>query len=607
MEYTEKNQYGRRGTTDAQITSLYSPCDYHGVMDRHARFLEENQLLTEEDWFLFIQQFKTSPDDEDNGWRGEYFGKMMRGACMTYQYTQNCVLYNLLTEVVQVMLTAQDDLGRFSSYSLGNEFHGWDLWARKYVMLGLLHYYEVCKSESLRSQIIDALTKHLDYIVRQIYDKRVNLSSTSSHWNGINSASILEPVVRMYNLTGEKSYLNFAEYIVDFLCSRNADIFTLALENKLAPYQYPETKAYEIMSCFEGLLEYYRVTGIEKWKTAVINFVDAVAKNEITIIGCAGCMHELFDHALATQTDTRYTGIMQETCVTVTWMKLCNQLLMLTGESKYADYIEQSSYNALYGAINTEKAPSKDNFPVDSYSPLRLGTRGRVAGGYKTIAPNKYYGCCVAICAAGTALPLLTAVTKATDTIVFNYYENGTVCMDAFVLHIDTRYPADGHIRITFEKTGLSYRHLKLRIPAYAGSDTKIFVNGDHHCESSITPGSYLTISRQWADGDVIELKIDMAVRVHRPMGVDGNPESKNFLAITYGPLVLARDARIGEVGTAINPAESVELTPYTPTIPCAFCAEADLNGQKISMMDYGSAGKTWSNASQMEAWVKTI
>lgn len=54
------------------------------------------------------------------------------------------------------------------------------------------------------------LKKHLDYIVREVYDKKVDIRTTAKHWNGMNSASILEPVVRMYNLTGTQAYLDFA-------------------------------------------------------------------------------------------------------------------------------------------------------------------------------------------------------------------------------------------------------------------------------------------------------------------------------------------------------------------------------------------------------------
>ena len=64
------------------------------------------------------------------------------------------------------------------------------------------------------------------------------------------------------------------------------------IQKQLYPYQYPVTKAYEMMSCFEGLLEYYRETGIEKYKQAVINFADMVLESDFTIIGSCGCTHE---------------------------------------------------------------------------------------------------------------------------------------------------------------------------------------------------------------------------------------------------------------------------------------------------------------------------
>ena len=40
---------------------------------------------------------------------------------------------------------------------------------------------------------------------------------------------------------------------------------------------------------------------------------------------------------------------MQETCVTVTWMRLLTRLYLLSGEEKYIDRIERSGFNALYG------------------------------------------------------------------------------------------------------------------------------------------------------------------------------------------------------------------------------------------------------------------
>ena len=107
------------------------------------------------------------------------------------------------------------------------------------------------------------------------------------------------------------------------------------------PFQYPEVQAYETMSFFEGALAYYEVTGEEKYFDAVTKFADAVLKSDITIIGSAGCTHELFDNSAEKQTDEVQVGtIMQETCVTVTWMRLQERLLRLTGNEMYAENIE---------------------------------------------------------------------------------------------------------------------------------------------------------------------------------------------------------------------------------------------------------------------------
>lgn len=585
---------------DAQVRIPGEQISFRGTMDYYARFIEENQLLLEEDWHLFVNQFRTGVDDADAGWRGEYFGKMMRGAAMTYRYTKNEKLYDLLTRIAEEMLTTQDALGRFSSYSVEKEFIGWDMWSRKYVLLGYLHYLEICRDENLKNRIMAALEKHLDYVVEHIGPDKKPLEQTSHKWLCINSASILEPTLLMYNRTGKGSYLAFARYIIDFLQTSKANIVTLALEDQLDPYQYPVTKAYEMMSCFEGLLEYYRITGEETWKTAVVNFAERVHNSDITIIGCAGCRSEQFDNSARTQTNEEYQGIMQETCVTVTWMKLCDQLLRLTGDPKYADWIEQSAYNALFGAVNTEKCETNNGFPFDSYSPLYLQQRGRKSGGFKLISDTRYYGCCVAIGAAGLALPLLTAVMETADGIALNYYEEGTIRVGGLELKVTTGYPACGAIKLQI--TEGKEAAIALRIPAFS-QNTQLKVNG----EIAPVQRGYTVLRRVWKPEDEIMLTLDMAPRVVRPLGMEGKPETLNFLAVQYGPLTLARDARLSEVGTPVPLSEQVKIEKQeNAEYSCILRADVTLAGQTIPMTDYASAGKTWDQRSLTECWLKT-
>ena len=125
-----------------------------GVADWAAKFLQTEQLKDRAQWKKFVDVFRLRPDAEDHAWRGEFWGKMMRGGCLVYEYTKDGELYDVLTETVKDMLTTADDDGRVSSYIREQEFDAWDLWCRKYVILALEYYLDICKDNSLKTKII---------------------------------------------------------------------------------------------------------------------------------------------------------------------------------------------------------------------------------------------------------------------------------------------------------------------------------------------------------------------------------------------------------------------------------------------------------------------
>lgn len=81
------------------------------------RFVQDKQLKDPQLWQLAAEQFTAPVDDADLGWRGEYWGKLMRGACMTWEYTRDAALYQLLADTVDALLDCQDEAGRISTYS----------------------------------------------------------------------------------------------------------------------------------------------------------------------------------------------------------------------------------------------------------------------------------------------------------------------------------------------------------------------------------------------------------------------------------------------------------------------------------------------------------
>lgn len=610
--FNAHKQFGTAPHNDTILPYRTGEKKLNGIVDEMARFIEKNQLLDADKWKLFVSQFKIRLDSDNEGWRGEYWGKMMRGACITYSYTKNPELYDILTKTVIDILDTQDSLGRISTYSADKEYRGWDIWCRKYVILGLLHFHEICSDDALKERIEGVLCAHLDYMVNTIGDDKTPINETSSFWGSANSVSLLEPVMRMYNLTGKQEYLEFADYIVK-TGPKDINIFEEAYKNEMPPYKWSIVKAYELISCFEGLIEYYRSTGIEKWKTAAENFAKRLIDTEVSIVGCCGCRHELFSNGVATQTDPNYIHPLQETCVTVTWMKFCYQMLRLTGKVIYADEIEKSVYNALYGAVNTEKTELNGGLMFDSYSPLRFNIRGRDIGGVQYDENNKIiYGCCAAIGAAGTGLVPEIAAGITKQGIVFNLYVDGEYSLvtpsdDNLKISVNTLYPQDGAVKITVDPEKSQEFEIMLRIPEFS-TKTTLSVNNN---PISVVD-RYVRINRRWEKGDIISLDIDMHTHVLHPIGCCDNPESLKYIAVKYGPIVLARDARIcQDAGKTVEldfaADDSIKLERINNTedfkVLCEFKVPCK-NGGYIKMIDYQSAGKTWNKESALEAWM---
>ena len=114
---------------------------YTNTVHENAMFILQKQLKDKELWKKFVNVFKSKADIVDQGWRGEYFGKMMRGACLTYRYYPDEELYEIMYDTVKNLLATQDELGRIATYTVEAEYNGWDMWTRKYVLVGCLYFY----------------------------------------------------------------------------------------------------------------------------------------------------------------------------------------------------------------------------------------------------------------------------------------------------------------------------------------------------------------------------------------------------------------------------------------------------------------------------------
>ena len=525
----------------------------------------------------------------------------MRAICLIYKYNMDPELYKIIKDAADDMLSIQASNGCISTVPPQLQPQGTsgsDLWERKYVLLGLLGAYEVTK----REDILRAAHKMVLHMSTQVGEKpKTPITETGWAFCGIESSSVLEPVVRTYLLTKDEKILEFAKYIVNSGgCSRE-NIFKAPLNGKspkdIGGNGNPKesiAKAYEMMSCFEGLIEYYRAAE-ESWAlTAAEHLYDKIVEEELTILGSGGANGpynlgpgegEQWNFTHFEQTNPALT-MMMDTCVTVTWVKLCYQLLRVTGKRKYADQIEKSGYNLLIGAIR----PDGKFF---EYFPKLNGYRNRKVN-FSYNINGLDLSCCTANGPMGLALLPFTSVMKAEDGIVINDYQKA--CVNAglngeeYKLDIISDYPTHAGALINIEKVPQRGK-IYFRIPPFASSFRLMSGNEQISFEEKdgyaiICIGSYREIKAEFEYSPVL---------VKAPKGM--TEKSDHYHAVVYGPLVLARDVYFDE-----DPLEAID---FSAGIEYAQMIEAETNfaafkfladKREFHMLDYSSAGRKWND-----------
>lgn len=501
---------------------------------------------------------------------GEMWAKAVRSGSMLYGYTGDQELKKILENTVSEVFSTVRSNGAIATIPVEKQPDGkcGDMWERKYVMLGLSQYYaHVNKDPKVYKLMINEANSILD----QIGDKP-KTPMTTQGWsnNGIESFTVMEPIMRIYKLTGDKKYLDFCTYLIKEGGCKGADLFQEARNNVLPRKMgngYP--KAYEMLSLFEGAVEYYRCTGDERIKTAFMNFFQNIKKYEITLIGNGGGDQpyypqwhgEAWDNTALEQSNPNIKRMM-ETCAGVTWMKLCSQILRITGDPSTVDYMEKYAYNGLLGAMK----PGGDGF---SYVNL-LNGRKVTDTGWGTKIDGKPITCCNLSGPMGLAYIPYIAVMQSKSGPVINLYnaakataktKNGNDVM----FTINSNFPLNNNIVIEINKVKNEKFDFKLHIPTWS-KNTIAKVNGKR---INAKTGQYLVINRKWQDGDKIELTLDMRAKlINAPHS--SNSESWNYQALQYGPIVLSRDENIDPdynkpIQIVADANGNVKITPVKP------------------------------------------
>ena len=544
-------------------------------------------------------------DEVGNRWASEFWGKWVQGAIASYNYTQDPELYQKIKVSVEQMLSFQTSEGYLGDYPVSHQCRGWDIWGRKYTILGLVKWYWI----SGEKRALDAACRLLDYTMTQVGPGRKSIHECGLY-RGMPPMSILEPVMFLYKETGKSEYLDFAKYIVEVDGSAEgpqlvkkcdvpvAERFPLSSGKDWWSFKNGQ-KGYEMMSVYVGMLELYKVTGDERLLEAAKTAYGHIREEEVNITGGA-CSLECFYGGNRKQTHP--AAHTMETCVTFTWMQFAERLLEITGDSRYIDDIEKSMYNALMASMKA------DNSQIVKYVPLEGFRReGEQQCG---VAMN----CCNANAPRAFAMiPRVAYRTPDEKRIDINLYipSSATLKMGKQQVQIrqETNYPADGNVIIKVDPAKSYTGAIALRIPVWC-RELSVKVNG---AAVAAEPGSYCSIERHWKKGDEISLEFVMEAKLRH---------LNNFVAIQRGPVVLCRTSRfedgfVDECVTVPNEDNVVTLTPAQPlegmwmafTCPMVRGTYNDesVDTRQIHLCDFASAGADWDESERYRVWLPRI
>ncbi|MGC8668502.1 MAG: beta-L-arabinofuranosidase domain-containing protein [Chthonomonadales bacterium] len=598
---TDENANSAAAVRDVLRPAHSSEVHVGGHLGRMMDLDIRNRVMAQ-DIQKLIQPFRDQTEIGDGDWRCEYWGKWFTSAVLACEYHPTIQNRQIVERAVRELLATQGPDGYIGTRRKQYRLLGWDVWGRKYVLLGLLAYYDLAKD----ARVLAAARRHADTLLAECGPGKANIAEVGyAGWKGLPPSSVLEPMVLLYRRTHDPRYLAFARYIVaqwskpSKLSPNGLRLVEQAL-SRTPVRQIDAPKAYEMMSCYEGLCELYRVIGDPAYLTALRNIAANIIHDELFIVG-SGSSREVWFGGRTKQLEDNPDPM--ETCVTVTWMKLCYQLLRLTGDPLYADQMETSLYNALLGALKP------DGSWWCYYTPLR-GTKRPSHVQHADVGLS----CCVTNGPRALLLTPRWAVMTGGNAVVVNLFCPMTAAVslpsgNRVTIVQDTRYPETGRVRITVSPEHPEEFSLRLRIPAWS-EKTVLRVNGGTP-RAQVPAGAYAPITRTWAKGDVVLLDLDMRGRVVK------DPAGSSAVAVMRGPIVLAWDQRLGapegqNLVLRQDAAGRIALRAAKPpvgediwmvfTAPCTDAAGKEV---ELALCDYASAGDTWDARSRFRVWLE--
>lgn len=232
-----------------------------------------------------------------------------------------------------------------------------------------------------------------------------------------------------------------------------------------------------------------------------------------------------------------------ENCCTHNLLKLTKLLWQQAPNGKYGDYYERALWNGILGT----KSPH-DPAAIMYFVPMQSGSFRYYGEG-----DNAY------VCCSGTGIESFSKLGEFVyahdaEGVWVNLFTPSEVDWAAkgVKLRQETKFPDEERTILTIATKQPQKFTLHVREPFWCRGAMSIAVNAETSALLPTTDG-YAALSREWHDGDRIEVVLPMRTRCE-PLGDD-----PSLLALCYGPVVLAVDLGHGGMTKEMQRGEGAE------------------------------------------------
>jgi hypothetical protein len=382
-------------------------------------------------------------------------------------------------------------------------------------------------------------------------------------------------LAKLYRVTGDQRYLNLAKFMLDVRgpgSEQGAGAAYTQSHMKVVDQTEAVGHAVRATYMYSGMADVAALTGDAAYVNALDKIWENVAGKKLYITGGIGATAK--GEAFGDNYDLPNMTAYNETCAAVGNDYWNHRLFLLHADAKYIDVMERTLYNGLISGVSLDGTTFFYPNPLES------------TGQHKR---SPWFG---VACCPGNITRFMASVpgyvyAQRGDALWVNLYMGSTadIKLDngrTVNMVQETRYPWEGTVKITVNPDRAAPVVVNVRIPGWARDQP---VAGDlyRYAGKSSSPVAlkvngkavpikldkgYVSLSRTWKRGDIIELALPMPVR--RVLANDQVAADRGRVALERGPIVYAAewvDNPKGQVRNLMLPDSAPLAAEFKPAL----------------------------------------